>query len=139
MVPAEYLLFIQSKATTAKATDVLSQLTANAKEVKDVFEIDTEKLSKDTEELKDIETKKDQAYSDAMKYLDAGDKYIDEYGKLMKEGSAKLKAILEGMPKDLQNSLAISEGYGPKLEIKKITVEETKNSQTNTDFGITYK
>lgn len=139
VVPADYLLFIQSKTTTAKATDVLSQLSANAKEAKEVFGVDAEKISKQIEELKVIEVKQTEAYANAMEHLDAGDKYVKEYGQHIKDSKAKLNSILDALPKDMQNLLAISEGYGPKLEIKKVTVAEAKDSQNNTDFGITYK
>jgi hypothetical protein len=142
VAPADYLLFIQSKNTTAKLTDIVDQLVANSKEVKDVFGASTDGIKTKNEELKAIAVKMDKAYANAMEHASetaVSDGYIKEYGELIKEKEEKTKAILSEMPKELQAALAITEGTGPKVELKKVQVEEAKNAQNNTDFGITYK
>lgn len=138
VIPGDYLLFTISKSTTASNVDILDQFIANSKDLTDLFGTNIGGLSKDIEELKALETFKAEAYAAAMDNLTEGKKYIDEYGKYLKESSDKQVAIGKKLPPKLKILYSSVMGYDQNLEIKKITVEETKNVQTNTDFGITY-
>lgn len=139
VIPGDYLLFIRSKNTTAKNEDIFEQFLANSKELKELFGNDLEKITKEVEELKAIEAKKSETYTNAITKLDAGDKYLNEYSALLKEGSAKQKSIVSKLPAELKKIVSEALGYDQKVEIKKVTVEEAKDVSGNTDFGITYK
>ncbi|MXN91792.1 hypothetical protein GR160_11200 [Flavobacterium sp. Sd200] len=138
IVPGDYLLFTVSKATTASNAEILDQFVANSKDLKELFGGDIESLSKDADELKSLEENKAQAYAKAMSDFTVGDKYINEYGKYLKESTAKQDAIGKKLPAKLKLFYSAAVGYDQKIEIKRINVEEAKNVQTNTDFGITY-
>lgn len=139
VVPGNYLLISESKATTASSVDILDQFVANSNDLNELFGGNIAGLAKDAQELKTIENNKAEVYAKAMNIFTEGDKYINEYGKYLKEGTAKESAIGKKLPAKLQQFYSASLGYDQKIEIKKITVEEAKNIQTNTDFGITYK
>ncbi|KGO93265.1 carboxypeptidase-like regulatory domain-containing protein [Flavobacterium subsaxonicum] len=139
VVPGDYLLLVRSKTTTAENIEIYNQFAANSKELKELFGGDLDKLNKETEELAAIEKNKLEAYTNALSSHDQGDKYLNDYAKYLKEGTAKQKSISDKLPTALKSLVSAATGYDQKIELKKITVEEAKNVQNNTDFGVTYK
>lgn len=138
--PDEYLAFIQSKSTTAKDIELFDQLQANSKEIKHVFGVDVDAMSADIKEVKSLDDLADVKYAEAMSHLDAsGDKYVAEYGSILKKREEKMKVLIAKLPDDFKKNIGLSDGVSSKLELKKIKVEEAKNFQSNTDFGLTYK
>ena len=139
IVPGDYLLLIRSKTVTAQNVDILDQFVANSKDLKELFGGEIKDLNKENEDLKLLEKNKTEAYANAMANLGSADKYIKEYGKYLKEITEKQKSIESKLPSQLKKLFSAVVGYDQKIELKKITVEEAKNQQNNTDFGITYK
>jgi hypothetical protein len=139
VIPGDYLLFTKSKSTTASNVDISDQFVTNSKELKMLFGRDIDALSKDVQELKTIEENKAKAYATAMSNFTEGDKYINQYAKFLKESTSKQNVIEGKLPSELKSYYSASTGYNKKVEIRKVTVQEAKNIQTNTDFGVTYK
>ena len=142
VAPDTYLAFIESKATTAQTIDVLEQLQNNAEEVKEIFGMDVAAIKKDIEDYKALQEKEAAAIDAALSSESADkDKLLKDYEDILKEQIAKAKALGDKIPEKLAKllKLDLKLGYGPKFEIKKLVVEEKKNLQNNTDFGVTYK
>ena len=134
--PADYLLVVKSKTTTALTGDILQQLLKNAEGVKAVFGVDMMTFKSDIDMLSALDFTNDGLIAG----MDTSN-YTENEVKI-NENKAKIKKIVDSLlakfPKDFVKAFDLYGAFGPKIEVKTIKVEETKDVNNNTDFGVTY-
>lgn len=135
-MPGEYLLITKSKNTTAEITGIFEQFLSNSKDVNTIFGVDTDKFRSDITELSALSLAKSQGLAEAGG--DGFDAGMAKYKKASADQSKKTEELVKKIPAEFAKTFTIYGAFGPKIEIKKIVVEENKDVQNNIDFGVTY-
>lgn len=137
--PAKYLLVIQSENTTDSPFDHIQNLKICSNDLKNTFDFDINKFSKNLEEI-DAAYKKYETIlidSDDEKYGSLSNK-IDEYEKYQKIAIDKSSDLIDKFPKKVKLKLGLFTGYSKSLYFQNIEIKEEKTVNENTDFGTTY-
>lgn len=137
--PAKYLLVIQSENTTDSPFDHIQNLKICSNDLKNTFDFDINKFSKNLEEI-DAAYKKYETIlidSDDEKYGSLSNK-IDEYEKYQKIAIDKSSDLIDKFPKKVKLKLGLFTGYSKSLYFQNIEFKEEKTVNENTDFGTTY-